>query len=386
MRILLCLNGSNFDGGATRSAAFLASYLRDMGHELTLLLPSEPKGVLLDELQLPYIVIRSYLWAYLKNTSGIASIKLRIKLTYNNLVSVPTISRLLRKKRFDLVVLNNSWMYVAAVAAKKASVPHIWHIREYTDEDFPDYKIWKRDRALQLMSEADMLICVAKGIYEKYRTILPEANVELVYNGIDPSKFDRERRPLFNSNIVQMCIVGMLLKTKGQDQLIEALSIVKENEPGLRFQLRIVGPSTASELKRHKDIVQRLGLTDEVAFVGAVSDTAPILLSSDISFTCSRMEAFGRVTVEAMMAGCLVIGANTGGTSEIIQNCETGILYRRESTSDLAERILFALRNVDKSRRIAEKGKREALEKYTALRNAREIDALYRRAVQGNGK
>ena len=42
---------------------------------------------------------------------------------------------------------------------------------------------------------------------------------------------------------------------------------------------------------------------------------------------CSKHEAMGRVTVEAMFYGCPVIGFNGGGTAEIIQDGKTGYLF-----------------------------------------------------------
>ena len=45
------------------------------------------------------------------------------------------------------------------------------------------------------------------------------------------------------------------------------------------------------------------------------------------------MRAYGRVTVEAMMNDCVVIGRNSGGTSELIEHEETGFLF--DSNSEL---------------------------------------------------
>jgi hypothetical protein len=56
------------------------------------------------------------------------------------------------------------------------------------------------------------------------------------------------------------------------------------------------------------------------------------------------MEALGRCTIEAMMAGNFVIGANTGGTLEIIgENNERGLLYQQGDCMDLAETIKKAI-------------------------------------------
>ncbi len=54
---------------------------------------------------------------------------------------------------------------------------------------------------------------------------------------------------------------------------------------------------------------------------------------------CSRMEAFGRVTVEALKAGLPVIGSNSGGTTEIIENNTNGVIFKYNNTNSLTNAI-----------------------------------------------
>ena len=96
---------------------------------------------------------------------------------------------------------------------------------------------------------------------------------------------------------------------------------------------------------------------------------------------CSQSEAFGRVTVEAMMSGCLVIGANAGGTMELISDNVTGLLYTSGDYSDLAEKIKFALKYPEKMRVIAKHGQNKMLNEMTAQNNASRINEIYREIV-----
>ena len=78
-------------------------------------------------------------------------------------------------------------------------------------------------------------------------------------------------------------------------------------------------------------------------------------IQSSIVLVCSRMEAFGRVTAEAMMAGKIVIGSNSGGTLEMIgPNEERGYLYQFDHPEELADKIQYALMN---EREVLEKEK-----------------------------
>jgi hypothetical protein len=60
---------------------------------------------------------------------------------------------------------------------------------------------------------------------------------------------------------------------------------------------------------------------------------------ADALLMCSRCEALGRVTIEAMLLGKAVIGANTGGTPELITNGVTGLLYQYGDIEDLKRAI-----------------------------------------------
>ncbi len=76
--------------------------------------------------------------------------------------------------------------------------------------------------------------------------------------------------------------------------------------------------------------MKRFGLKEEVTFLPYVNNLTELRENSDFALVCSRMEALGRVAIEAMLAGLPVIGADTGGTKELIgENEERGYLYRQ---------------------------------------------------------
>ena len=63
--------------------------------------------------------------------------------------------------------------------------------------------------------------------------------------------------------------------------------------------------------------------------------------SADVILVFSRSEAFGRVTIEAMIAGKPVIGARSGATAELIQNGVNGLLYSVGDPESLAAEIRY---------------------------------------------
>ena len=127
-----------------------------------------------------------------------------------------------------------------------------------------------------------------------------------------------------------------------------------------------------------KDRAERLGIVDNVRFVGLQKDTVKYYHQADIVLVCSRFEAFGRVTVEAMMGGCVVIGANTGGTIELIEDSKTGYLYESGNVDSLMEKIIYVLENKKIANDIAKSGQAYMLSNMTAEKNADAIYDVYR--------
>ena len=98
---------------------------------------------------------------------------------------------------------------------------------------------------------------------------------------------------------------------------------------------------------------------------------------TDIAFMCSRGEAFGRVTIEAMAAGTIVIGSDEGATPELI-NCDK-LLYECRNSLSLAEKIRWLILNPDDARKLAYDCQNMVLSgRYSIERNVNELCNLYK--------
>ncbi|AFM12793.1 glycosyltransferase family 4 protein [Turneriella parva] len=73
-------------------------------------------------------------------------------------------------------------------------------------------------------------------------------------------------------------------------------------------------------------------------------DFVPFLLASDFFVLGSYDEMYSLSMIDAMMAGCFVIGTNNGGTTEQLQN-ERGYLVESKSGAAIADALIRATRN-----------------------------------------
>ncbi|WGX77343.1 glycosyltransferase family 4 protein [Paraclostridium bifermentans] len=85
--------------------------------------------------------------------------------------------------------------------------------------------------------------------------------------------------------------------------------------------------------------------TKWIKVLGLVNDIKELRNKVDIELVCSRNEAFGRVTLEAMLHGIPVVGSNVGGTLELINDRNTGMIYKYEDINDLAEKIEILIKD-----------------------------------------
>src|SRR5690606_35858245 len=68
----------------------------------------------------------------------------------------------------------------------------------------------------------------------------------------------------------------------------------------------------------------------------------------DAFVMASKAETFGMVTIEALASGIPVIGSNAGGTPEILNHGEFGVLFETLNADDLAQKINYYFSNKQK--------------------------------------
>ncbi len=116
--------------------------------------------------------------------------------------------------------------------------------------------------------------------------------------------------------------LGRVCSGKGQMELLEAFSLLKDKYPELH--LLLVGGLDVSEgsdntyVDKLKDKINHLDLTQRVHLAGFRTDTNRMLATMDIVCLPNHNEAFGLTAIEAMAAKKPIIAANTGALPEIL--------------------------------------------------------------------
>lgn len=346
--------------GANKSLLNLLEGLEEYKFGALVIIPREGDfSKALEQKQIPFLIFSFSWWCGeekkpygAKWRTIVANIKKRRKYQRDLLLNktrLEVLNKQINHYNPDFVFSNSSVFNFGLLYSQRYRIPHIWCLREAL-EHYSFKWFYSEHYVTRSFNASDIVIAVSKFLQERYKVKHQVKNIQVLYNGVlsikrllriderrkNPSKSDHEGL-IFG-------VVGLIHPKKGQREAIEAFHLVKKKSPNSR--LLIVGEGDTRELQ---ELVKFFELENSVEFWGHVKDPFEAFLEMDVALTCSRNEGLGRVTLEAMATALPVIGYNEGGTKELILNHKTGLLYEGSST-DLAEKMLYLVRNPDHRR------------------------------------
>lgn len=276
----------------------------------------------------------------------------------------------------DLIHTNVARDDLGMEISKRTGVPNICHIREFAELDFNCWSYRPR-YAKYLAKNVDGFIAISDAVKQYWiKKGIPEDKITVIYNGVDHGKIQCADHSHWETDeIIKMVIVGGVIPNKGQYQAIEALCMLPE-EVRKHFTLDVIGGITETYKRKLQEPLRKCGIVEQVRFLGPCNDVYERLQNYHVGLMCSKAEGFGRVTVEYMHAGLAVIASDCGANPELIRDRQTGLLYDRESTGSLADKMLQLWENKKDMGRLADCGQEEA-KKYTKQKNAGEVYGQY---------
>jgi glycosyltransferase involved in cell wall biosynthesis len=223
----------------------------------------------------------------------------------------------------------------------------------------------------------------------------PRERVHTVLNGIDPTRWDPQldgagvRRELgIPEGAPVLLSVSRLFAQKGQRELLHAFARVKAEVPDVWLlvvgadHVEVHGGSFTAELKV---LARELGIADRVVFTGARSDVPQIMAACDVFTMPSREEPFGLVYLEAMAMKKPVVSLDDGGTPEVVEHGQSGLLSPYNDVAAFASNVVLLLRSREARDRMGEYGRTRVLSYFNAERMARDAGAAYEALLAGRG-
>ena len=244
-------------------------------------------------------------------------------------------------------------------------------------------------RSRRILEDADAVICVGYGEYEKARAALSHERVYHLGNGVDAGRFAegdragfRERHGLPADAVVVACY-SRFDPQKDQLCLVEAFEQAAARNPLLHLVL--AGPCTVPQYLEKLDArIKASPAAARIRRLGAIDSGGSALPDAyhgcDIFVLASRHEPFGIVVLEAWSAGKPVVTTNVGGLRNLIRDGENGFLCPGADASALAARIGELAARPELRGQMGRAGRDLARESYSWARIADETERIYQAA------
>ncbi len=283
---------------------------------------------------------------------------------------------------FDLVYTNCTTCPLGAFFAAYYQLPHVWHLREFVDRDFGwTFFMGKRETYALIEALSHEVIVNSELLRQEVFQLIQNVPINTVANGplADAWLEDPARSMIESDATLKLCHVGTIIEHKGQRDAVEAVSELQRR--GVPCELHLYGEAERTYQQDLKKIVDSLAISKHVHFHGITKDPRAAFCDHHIALVCSRYEAFGRVTVEAMATARPVVAANAGATSQIIEDGVTGLLYSAGDPGDLANCIERLWRDRSFAQNMASHARDHVLKLYSRQHYATQVEGILRRAA-----
>lgn len=275
---------------------------------------------------------------------------------WTHLSTILELAAVCRKFQPDVVLAHgyseHLWGRYAALLAK---VPVIVQVEHNTKER---YSNWRLKQSRWLAQHTDKIIGCSEGV----RTVLlqqglPADKCIAIPNGINLHPFVPPP-PSWSQRLPKVLMVARIAKQKDHATLI--LAIARLRQQGIELPLTLVGKGKARVVKRLQRLCQELGVNDLVHWLGYSNQVPQLLAEHKYFVQCTHYEGMPLTLLEAMAAGCAVIGSAVPGVQEVLAEQSIGLLHKHSDADHLASQLRYLLEHDDEAASMAAQAREHA--------------------------
>ena len=179
-----------------------------------------------------------------------------------------------------------------------------------------------------------------------------------------------------NAHHLVVGTVANIRPQKGHQYLVQAARLVLEQYPDVTFVM-VGGEKFEGGIRELEELAQRLGIRERIIFTRFRSDVLRIMAGFDIFTLPSLYEGFGIVLLEAMSLGKPVIGTRVGGIPEVIEDGVNGYLVEPRNPQQMAEKIMYLLKNEALRNQMGAKGKQRVRDRFNIPNMVKAVEDVY---------
>ncbi|MBD5786534.1 glycosyltransferase family 4 protein [Cellulosimicrobium terreum] len=272
--------------------------------------------------------------------------------------------RMIRQTGARRLLVNTLTLPSWIVAGRIAGVRVVCHVHEAEDEGS---RAVRTALATPLLAAHEVVANSQASRDALARVLGPVGRrTRVVHNGVPgpprPVRVLRDRSPGDPALVV---LVGRLSPRKGTDVALDAVAALRAQ--GRQVRIALAGTVFDGYEWFEEEVRERAAepdLAGAVEMLGYV-DPWPWLGEADVVVVPSRVEPFGNVAVEAMLAGRPVVASRTQGLAEVVRDGVDGVLVPPGDPDALASALSALLDDPVRSRRLGERAGADARTRFS---------------------
>ena len=239
-------------------------------------------------------------------------------------------------------------MLVSKFSRKIRKIPIIVSVRNDPRQEYKNTLI--RRLAKVLYKDVDGMVYQTEEAKNYFKNIIKTTSQVVISNPISNSILLKPKADGRRKNVI--VTVGRLEEQKNQELLISAFNDIPKNKRR-GYILEIYGEG--ARRRTLQDMINRLGLNENVFLRGKTDDVARVLNNSRIFVLSSLYEGLPNALLEAMALGlpCISTDCPCGGPRSLIKDNENGLLVENKNEGALSEAICKLINNDGLRKKIA---------------------------------
>ncbi len=308
-------------------------------------------------------------------------IKIERHSTLFSFLTAKTLAKIIDENSIEVVHLHWTRDIPVAVLAKKLSKqkPKLVQTRNMTMTRFKD-DFYHRF----LYKNMDMMFPVTFQVKDQLEKFIPNdirPKVETLYMGAStPTIIAKEEKDDLRysyklNDSFTIGIVGRIEEGKGQYLVIDAVK--KLIEDSIDAKALIVGHAMEdSYLDELKEQIKKDSIEGSIIFTGFTTKVQQLMQVCDVIVLATNKETFGLVLIEAMKCGIAVVGSDSGGPLEIIDDKQNGLLFKTKDSNDLYLKLKTLYENEDIKKEYALKGQNKANDMFDDIKQFEKLKKM----------
>lgn len=218
---------------------------------------------------------------------------------------------------------------------------------------------------------------------ETYRQLDVHREIDVIYNFIDPHRH-AVRVPFClqeedgRKHTPTLMHISNFRPLKRLEDVVRIFALVRGS-----MDARLVLVGDGPDYGKTRALVESLGLSSSVQFLGVVEEPEPILKAADVLLLPSETESFGLTALEAMASGVPVVASAVGGLPEVVEHGVTGFLAPVGDVEAMAGYCLKLLESCAARKRYGTAARHRAAGEFDFQKIVPQYEAVYRRVLAG---